>query len=506
MAASSLGTGPLWAAPSIAEEGAAFSFETLVERARAMAAEGYQPPSGDLPDALEAVDYDEYRDIRYNPDEALWRDLELPFHAQFFHLGAHFNRPVHIFEVVEGMAREVLYDPKLFDFGSNGFHDGLPETLGFAGFRLHHQLNRPDYFDELAVFLGASYFRALGKDQQYGLSARGLAIDTALQKGEEFPYFTAFWLERPADGATEMRLYALLDSPSVAGAYSFLIRPGVNTSIETQAVLFPRAAIEKLGIAPMTSMFFFGEADPSDHDDFRPQVHDSEGLSLWTGAGEWIWRPLVNPRRLRVSSFLDENPRGFGLLQRDRDFSHYLDLEARYDRRPSLWVEPTEDWGRGAVELVEIPTLEEIHDNIVAFWVPEQPVEAGSEWRLSYRLHWCLESPQRPDEAEVWGTRTGDAGVPGVEDEAEGEGGRKFVIDFGGGRLEELPADSPVIAEVTISRGEITTPVAQYNPVMKGWRVFFDLHADGDEVVELRCILKLDSEIISETWSYQWTP
>jgi periplasmic glucans biosynthesis protein len=479
-------------------EGSAFSYDLLVERARGMAGLPFEPVPEDLPGPIADLSYDQYRDIRFRPEEALWRDLGLPFRTQFFHPGSHFKRPVHIYEVHDGIAREVLYDPTLFDLGANSFDSGLSSHLGFAGFRLHFPLNRPDYFDELAVFLGASYFRALGQGQRYGLSARGLAIDTALQSGEEFPYFREFWLERPAPGATDMRIYALLDSPSIAGAYSLVIRPGVNTVMDVTATLFPRTAVEKLGIAPLTSMFLFSEHDRRGFDDFRPQVHDSQGLSMWTGTGEWIWRPLVNPQRLRVSSFSDENPRGFGLLQRNRNFDDYQDLEARYDRRPSLWVEPTEQWGKGVVQLIEIPTDSEANDNIVAFWIPEQPVEGGSEWRLAYRLHWCLESPQRPPNGEAVSTRSGTGGS---EDDV-----RKFVIDFKGGQLFELKADSEVVPDISITNGEIINPVAQPNPVIEGWRVFFDVRPTGSGPVEMRCFLKLSSDALTETWSYQWTP
>jgi len=484
------------------QEGTAFSYEGLVERARSMGGMPFEAVPETLPGPIADLTYDQYRSIRFRPDQGLWRDQGLPFQAQFFHLGSYYRRPVHVFEVVDGIAREVLFETSLFDYGSNSFDAPLPDHLGFAGFRLHFPLNRPDYFDEIAAFLGASYFRGLGQGQRYGLSARGLAIDTALQSGEEFPYFREFWVERPAPGATDIRVHALLDSPRVAGAYRFVIRPGVNTVMDVTATLFPRAQIEKLGIAPLTSMFFFGEHSENRPNDFRPQVHDSEGLSMWTGSGEWIWRPLVNPGRLRVSSFSDENPRGFGLLQRDRSFDNYQDLEARYDRRPSLWVEPMEQWGRGVIQLIEIPTDAEIHDNIVAFWVPELPVEAGSEWRLSYRLHWCIESPQRPATAETISTRTG---VGGTAPEPNADF-RKFVIDFKGGRLSELSPDAGVTPDITVSNGEVINPVAQPNPVTEGWRVFFDARPSGSDAVEMRCFLKLDSEPLTETWSYQWTP
>ena len=338
--------------------------------------------------------------------------------------------PVHIYEVADGMARQVLYTPQLFDFGQNGFKPDFPEDLGFAGFRLHAPLNRPDYLDELAVFLGASYFRALGRNQRYGISSRGVAIDTGLPKQEEFPSFRRFWLERPAPGADQIVVHALLDGPSLTGAFSFKIRPGDATVMDVEATLYPRQAIELLGIAPLTSMFLFGPNDRQGVDDFRPQVHDSEGLQIWSGSGEWFWRPLVNPQQLRLSLFSDKDPKGFGLMQRTRAFEEYEDLEARFGLRPSLWVEPLEGWGQGHVRLIEIPSPAEVNDNIVAFWVPRAPVEAGSEWRFKYRLYWSMEAPVRPELAQTAATRVGMGGSP-----PDGES-RKFVIDFQGGQAQ----------------------------------------------------------------------
>ena len=92
----------------------------------------------------------------------------------------------------------------------------MKDRAGFAGFRVQFATN---WKADIAAFLGASYFRAVGDDtRQYGLSARGLAIDTAFARPEEFPRFTAFWFERPSRDAGTLTLYALLDSPSIAGA------------------------------------------------------------------------------------------------------------------------------------------------------------------------------------------------------------------------------------------------------------------------------------------------
>jgi periplasmic glucans biosynthesis protein len=476
-----------------------FSAAMVRDRARALAAEAF---GGDqaLPEALAALEHEQYQSIRFRPEMALWHGLDFDVEAQFFHLGTRFRTPVHIYEVAEGVAREVLYQSQLFDFGDDLVLD-LPKDLGFAGFRLHYPLNRPDSLDELAVFLGASYFRALGRNQRYGISARGVAIDTGLPKAEEFPAFRRFWLERPGPEGDQLVLHALLDGPSLAGAYVFRLRPGKTTEMDVEASLFAREAVELLGIAPLTSMFLFGPNDQQDVDDVRPSVHDSEGLQIWSSSGEWSWRPLVNPEQLRLSLFSDTDLKGFGLMQRTRDFAGYQDLEARYDLRPSLWVEPLAPWGNGHVRLIEIPSPQEVYDNIVAFWVPKQPVEPGSEWNFQYRLHWCTEPPVRPDLGEAVATRVG--GVGAVAEETDR---RKVMIDFVGGRLADIPAGVPVEAVISVVAGEVIEPIARKNGVTGGWRVLFDLRPGGDGPVELRCVLRLADQTLTETWVYQWTP
>jgi glucans biosynthesis protein len=476
-----------------------FSAAMVRDQARALASEPFGVDQG-LPESLAALEYEQYQSIRFRPEMALWHGLDLDVEAQFFHLGTRFKTPVHIYEIAEGVAREVLYQSQLFDFRDDLALD-LPNDLGFAGFRLHYPLNRPDYLDELAVFLGASYFRALGRNQRYGISARGVAIDTGLPKTEEFPAFRRFWLERPGPDGDQLVLHALLDGPSLAGAYVFRLRPGKTTVMDVEASLFAREAIELLGIAPLTSMFLFGPNDRLGVDDVRPSVHDSEGLQIWSSSGEWSWRPLVNPEELRLSLFNDTDPKGFGLMQRTRDFAGYQDLEARYDLRPSLWVEPLAPWGNGHVRLIEIPSPQEVYDNIVAFWVPKQPVEPGSEWNFQYRLHWCTEPPVRPDLGEAVATRVGGGGA--AEEETDR---RKLMIDFVGGRLEDIPAGVPVEAVMSVVAGEVIEPSARKNEVTGGWRVLFDLRPEGDRPVELRCVLRLGDETLTETWVYQWTP
>ncbi|SOE01729.1 glucan biosynthesis protein [Caenispirillum bisanense] len=489
-------------AAATAPTGAPFSYDWLVSEARRLAGESYQSGDGALPKVLADLSYDQYRDIRYRGDHALWRDVS-PYEVQFFHLGAYYDRPVAVFDVEGGVARPVTYRPADFDLGRNRFAEPLPDDLGFAGVRVHYPLNDPEVLDELLVFLGASYFRALGRGTRYGISSRAVAVDTGLPKGEEFPAFTRLYLERPAERGSPLMVHALLDGPSLTGAYRFAVQPGETTAVDVTARLFFRTDVERLGLAPLTSMFDHGPSDPADHPDYRPRVHDSQGLLLHSGTGEWIWRPLRNPRALALSAFQETAPKGFGLLQRVREFDAYEDLEARYDLRPSLWIEPKGDWGEGAVTLLEIPTPDETHDNIVAFWQPKAPAKAGGEAVLRYVMHWGLAGPQQPL-ARAVETRLGRGGLPGQQEEAETK--RKVVVDFVGGPLPDLPPDAdvvPVLEANGIEAGEI---VAHPNPVTGGLRVFFDLPVPTeDTTAELRCRLTLDGRPISETWSFQWS-
>lgn len=479
-----------------------FDYATLKGRARALAASAYMAvPRQELP-ALAALDYERYQAIHANLGNALWHGERQPFRVHFFHLGLFYHQPVRLYEVLDGEARELAYDPARFDYGRSGLRgETLPRDLGFAGFRV--ALAR-DPSHDITAFLGASYFRAVGKEGQYGLSARGLAIDTGLSRPEEFPMFTHFWLERPRPGAHRMSIYALLDSPSVAGAYRIDLVPGDTLAMEVDAALYPRKAIERLGIAPLTSMFAYGENDRRIADDWRPEIHDSDGLALRTGAGEWLWRPLNNPERLRFNAYADENPRGFGLLQRDRDFDHYQDDGVFYERRPSAWIEPRGSWGKGSVQLVEIPTRDETFDNIVAFWCPARPVAAGEELLYSYRLSWGGASPARPTLAEVVATRTGMGGPPGqVRDHFSW----RFVVDFAGDAITRLPARSAVEPVITITGGEIESAAARPLLAVRGFRVTFDVRpALKDSPVNLRLFLRLGDRALTETWLYQWTP
>jgi glucans biosynthesis protein len=480
-----------------------FDYAALKGRARALAAEPYRPPSVALPAAIKALDWDRYQSIRYRAERSLWQGQGLEFTARFFHLGLYFEQPVQIHELVAGEARTLAYDPALFDHRKSGLANAdLPAGLGFAGFRM---LPRDDPERDIVAFLGASYFRAVGAEKQYGLSARGLAIDTGLQRPEEFPRFTDFWLERPARGSNRISVYALLDSPSITGAYRFDIVPGATLVMDVDAALYPRKEIERLGIAPLTSMYQHGENDRRMAIDWRPEIHDSDGLALWTGSGERIWRPLENPERLRFNAYADTDPRGFGLMQRDRAFDHYQDDGAFYDRRPSLWVEPRGAWGKGSVQLVEIPTQDETFDNIVAFWHPERRPRANEELLYSYRLHWGSKTPGTPELAQVVATHTGIGGVIG---KPRAYYSRRFVVDFAGGALGSLPPKIVVEPVITASRGEVEITSARPLGSISGYRAMFDLKPTDDrtEPVNLRLYLRWRGKPLSETWLYQWTP
>jgi glucans biosynthesis protein len=476
-----------------------FDFADVNRRAQELAAKPFDADRPELPEEFRGLDYDQYRDIRFREPRTLWRDEGLPFQTQLFHRGFIFPERVRIHVVDQGSATPLQFTSDFFDYGKNAVPPQISPELGFAGFKLLYPLHRDDKMDEVAVFLGATYFRAIGQNQNYGISARGLAIDTGLPTQEEFPLFREFWIEKPSRDATELTLYALMDSRRAAGAYRFIVRPGMQTAIEVKARVYMREPVAKFGIAPLTSMFFHGKTTERHVDDFRPEVHDSDGLIVETGGGERIWRPLVNPRGLRISQLQVTDPRGFGLLQRERDFDQYQDLEARYHTRPSAWVEPVGKWGRGAVELVEIPSGADRYDNIVAYWVPERLTAAGQEREFEYVLRLALDPEARLQGGRAVATRVGGGGTDQPDPKL-----RKFVIDFTGEALRRFGPDTQIEAMVGASAGKVLSPVAQYNPYTKGWRAFFELEPEGDGPVDLRCFLRVGQDVLTETWSYQW--
>ena len=485
-----------------ADDGAPYDGQTARNQARTLAASPYKPPDATLPDELAHLGYAAYQNIRFDPAQALWRGPDQPFQAQFFPRGWLFASAVELFEVSEGRARPITFRPEMFTW-PQGIKPP-PATAGFAGMRLTTQLNKPGTYDEIAAFLGASYFRALGRNMVYGLSARGLAINTADPAGEEFPAFRTLWLEKPPPGTSSVVVSGVIDSPSATASIRIAIRPpppGMDTTtMDTELTVFPRIDLPRPGIATGTSMFHFDASNRTGIDDWRPAVHDSDGLMMLTGRGETLWRSLANPRTLQVSSFVDANPRGFGLLQRARAFRDYEDLDVRYDQRPGLWVEPIGDWGEGTVTLVEIPTKDEYHDNIVAFWRPKNPLRAKSENTFTYRLHWCADAPVnaqgQPDLGRFYSLSTGP-----------GDQGRAFVLQARGPRLSppNLPPDTTVQARISSDKG--TTGGVNINPLPDGggWRVSFDMQPGDATAVELRATLMAGDTPLTETWVYRWT-
>lgn len=481
-----------------------FDFAWLKGAASNLATRPYEPHGRPLPPDVAALDWDQFQAIRFKPGHALWNDRKLRFRVSLFHLGLYYKRPVRMFEVAGGRARQLAYDPGMFDYGKSGLNGRKqPRDLGFAGFRLHTR--QGNFKSDVAAFLGASYFRAVGAEGQYGLSARGLAVDTALPRDEEFPDFTDFYFEQPDPQSSTVVVHALLDSPSVTGAYRFAITPGEPLVMDIDAALYPRKSIERLGIAPCTSMYQTGENDRRMANDWRPEIHDSDGLAMNSGTGEWIWRPLTNPLKLSFNSFADRNPKGFGLLQRDRKFDHYQDDGVFYDKRPSLWVEPKGNWGEGAIQLVQLPTVDETVDNIVAFWNPAQKLQPGQEALFSYRLYWGSRPPVQSALATCVATRTGMGGVVGKKREYYAW---RFAVDFAGGPLAKIDwTKTKVEPAITLTSGRAEISSVRPLAAVKGARVMFDVvPAQTPDPITMRLYLKAGEQSLSETWLYEWVP
>jgi periplasmic glucans biosynthesis protein len=486
---------------------APFSYEGLKQRAQALAKAPYNAPPRPAHEILHQIDYDAHGKIKFKTDLALWAEGPSEFPVTFFHLGRYFQSPVRMHAVEGGRAREILYDNAYFEMPEDSPAHKLPDNSGFAGFRFQEARGgRLDWRrNDWVAFLGASYFRAIGELYQYGLSARGLAIDTAVfDKTEEFPSFTHVYFETPPQGSDRVTVCALLDGPSVAGAFRFAMRRGKAVIMEVEKALYLRQDVARFGVAPLTSMYWYSEKAKPSAVDWRPEIHDSDGLALWTGAGERIWRPLNNPPRTTASAFADERPRGFGLMQRDRAFDHYLD-GVYYDRRPSLWIEPLNDWGRGSVQLIEIPTDDEIHDNIVALWVPEEPARAGAAYEFRYRMHWVADEPYPSALASCIATRLGNGGQAGT---VRPKGTRKFMVEFKGEPLTRLAKGVLPAAVLSASRGAFShvRTEAVPNDVPGHWRAEFDLTVTGTDPVEMRCYLRQGETVLSETWLYQYHP
>ncbi len=479
-----------------------FGFEDVAQRARALAIKPYAAASAPLPQELKALGYDGYRDIRFNPKKAYWRDRPLPFELQFFHRANLHAQPVVIDEIAGERVQPIAFVAQDFDYGRTGLSPQGWGDLGFAGLRVHYALNTPSYKDELVAFLDASYFRALGRGQRYGLSARALAIDTAGSGGEEFPRFVEFWVQRPARNARSLVIDALLDSPRAAGAYRFTFVPGDDTVVDVQARLYLRTSVTTLGLAPLTSMFLHGANQPRPGD-FRPQVHDSDGLMMAlgdsAGGAEWLWRPLVNPGQPLVTSFAARELKGFGLMQRERRFERYEDTEARYELRPSCWIAPQGSWGPGRVELVQLPAPNEASDNVVVYWVPERIPEPGQPLDVAYRMHWQGDHQQRPPVGWTVQSRLG-RGLPTSDNDPREV---QYVVDFDGPALRGLRPGTTVAAVVRSSaNATVVERNAFHNEATGTWRMTVRLNRlPSSQPVELRAFLQHGNTALTETWT-----
>ena len=490
-------------------EAFAFDFDNFSARMQALAAAPFEPTTVALPEAFGNLDYDAYRKIQYRAEASKWAGLDLGYRLQAFHLGWLYAEPVKVFELESGTARPVNFSAADFQYHDSavGAAAAAQPFPGVAGFRVNHPINQAAAYDELVSFLGASYFRSLGRDNIYGLSARGLVVNSWVDLPEEFPRFSEFYIEKPQPGGP-LTVYGALDSQSVTGAYRFVITPASDTVQETTmdvtARLYFRADVKELGVAPLTSMFLYAEANRGGFDDYRPQVHDSNGLLLERESGEIMWRALNNGPVLGNSYLWENNPRAFGLYQRGRDFETYQDAGAHYERRPSLRVEPLGQWGQGMVRLIEIPARLEADDNIVAFWVPAEPAVAGQAREFAYRLIWGNLDPETNTAmAYVAETRAGIGGVSGVENAASL---RKFVVDFKGGELDDLPAGTPVDVLATVGGGVLRGSVLSRVDANGVWRLVLDVETDGASPLELKAYLVGLGRKLTETWLYQWRP
>jgi glucans biosynthesis protein len=494
-------------------ESAEVNLDYVAQRALERAQKPFRSPRADLPKVLQQdnLNYDKYREIRFRREKALWTDENLPFRVEFFHPGYVYNEPVHINEFTATHVQQIRFVQDFFDYGDLNIQDEIPANTGYAGFRLLYELNKTNQWDELGAFLGASYFRLLGTDQNYGQSARGLALNCGeTDRGEEFPIFTDWWLGKPEKDATQVTLYALLDSVSCTGAYEFHIRPGETTVVDVDAIIYLRnpktiheantnaQPIKTIGMAPLTSMFWFGKNSERKYDDYRSEVHDSDGLLIKMENGETLWRPLDNPSVMRHQIFSAPDIRGFGLLQRERDFSAYQDSFTPFQTEPSVWVEPHNDWGDGDLHLVELSADWEGLDNIVAFWDPRNKPKPLTPFHFGYTLYWTRETDMKLSENKVVATRIGlDPG---------GNNARQIVIDFKGPKLDAIPLNTPPTAVANCSpNASITANQVIRNPDAGTWRVVLKMQPKNKDPVDLRCTLQDGTNVVSETWTYQWS-
>ncbi|MGA7328497.1 MAG: glucan biosynthesis protein [Rhodomicrobium sp.] len=475
-----------------------FSEDLLDTMARRRADQPYKAPDKRVDDTLATLAYDQYqRAIVYKEDQAIWHNDGGRFWLEPYHTaGTFYAYPVELFSVEAGEAIKIPYVATAFDFNPPTKQPPTPAQSDFAGFKALAQIDRAGIFRDFLSLVGATNFRSIAAGQVFGVSARALAINTGQPGGEDFPLFRSFWIERPKPIDQSLVIHALLDSVSAVGRMKFTVTPGYETIFETEAVIYPRRRIAYAGIAPIASRFFFGPGVPPKRRDYRPRAHDSEALYILNGAGEQIWRPLLNPERLQFSVFLDKGPKGFGLIQKERSFASYQDTELQYEKRPTLWIEPLGDWGEGSIDLIELPAPEEINENIVCFWRPKDGLGPGIGHRFRYRMHWCWNPPFENKKAAVLQTRVGEAK----------SGDASFVVDFSNTDACEGCAGAAPAANVTASAGEVhnvrlTAVPAEGAGVQ---RVRFDYAPPSSDPVDLQIKLTVNGKPVSDTWIFRW--
>ncbi|MFM2484934.1 glucan biosynthesis protein G [Celerinatantimonas yamalensis] len=499
---------------SLAQPSYAFNLNDVDAQAKALAMHPYQQPQSNLSATFKQLQFAQYQQIHFKIDHAYWQDQDLPFKLAFYHQGMQFDTPVKINEITADGVQPIRYHADDFSFGNIRHDTKAVKNLGFAGFKILYHLDpQHNWDDEVASFLGASYFRVIGPHQVYGLSARGLAINTGEAQPEEFPRFNTYWIEKPKKGDTSLKLYALLNSPSASGAYQFTITPNANgdARVDVKSRIYLRKPVKRLGIAPLTSMYLYGANQPWASHSFRPALHDSNGLAIHTGTGEWIWRPLENPLKdpqyISFSSFAMTNPKGFGLLQRGRNFSQYEDLKDRYDRRPSGWIVPDGDWGKGRVALVELATDNETNDNIVAFWEPDKLPKRGQALRFDYHIDFSTHEQRLRSKTLGYVKQTMRTPGQTYQDNLirKADGTIEYLIDFAGGELSQLPkGDSGIKSQISVdNNATLISHQLQYNPVTGGRRLALRIKVNNPKKpVEMRANLTKDGHPITETWSY----
>jgi len=473
-----------------------FDYEELRKKAKELLAKPFKEPKKSINKSLAELNYDKYKNIKFLSEKSIWRGEGNPFQLQFLHPGYIYDYNVLINEVRKNKAFPIFYNTDYFDFSELQLKEKASTELGFSGFKIHYPINTQEHTDEFVVFQGASYFRAVSQNQFYGLSARGLATNTGMPYPEDFPIFKEFWIRKPSSGEDSIKVYALMDGKSAVGAYEFEFFPGKQTETIVNAEIILRKEVDRLGLAPLTSMYWYGENSEANHPSTYPEVHDSDGLLVLNANDEWIWRPLENPKKPTINSFISENVKGFGLLQRDREFSSYEDSEMKYHLRPGAWIEPKENWGKGSVQLYRMPTKEDSVDNIGAFWVPEEMPKVGEPFSFSYKIFWINQNPNQKTISDVVATRM--KSVPKENDSYI------YQIDFKGGKLKGIENSSELEAVVTATdSAQISEITIQRIPETEKWRCSFKLNSKANgKSIELKAFLKKGDSVITESWTY----